>query len=159
MSIRSTAKALIVNGDKVLLNKCRDDRNGDYYSMPGGGQNKYETLYDAVIRECMEETGYEVKPLQLVGICEEICLDLEFQRKYPDYAHKMYHIFTCALVNDKPKPPTEIDSMQICSEWIDIESLTKVRILPTVLGEQILDVLHGVAPIFLGSELISFNHG
>lgn len=159
MSIRSAAKALIVNNSKVLLNKCNDDKNGDYYSMPGGGQHKYETLSEAVVRECIEETGYEIKVLKMVSVCEEICLNIEFREKYPDYAHKMYHIFICELLNDKPQMPTEIDSMQISSEWIDIESLANVRLLPKVVGEQIVDVLNGTAPVFLGSERITFNHG
>lgn len=159
MSIRSTAKALIINKNKILLNKCRDSKNGNYYSLPGGGQHKYETLCEAVIRECKEETGYEVKPLRLIGICEEICLDKEFREKYPEYAHKMYHIFMCELSDNQRGTPTEEDSMQICSEWIDIETLSQIRLLPKVVGEQIIAVLNGSAPVFLGSEQISFNHG
>ena len=57
MSVRSTAKAIIIDNNKVLLNKCYDKYNGDYYSLPGGGQDKYESIYDAVLRECKEETG------------------------------------------------------------------------------------------------------
>ena len=53
MSIRSTVKAIIINDNKVLLNRCFDENNGYYYSLPGGGQNQYETLHDAIIRECL----------------------------------------------------------------------------------------------------------
>ena len=42
MSVRSTAKAIIIHNDKILLNKCYDKNNGHYYSLPGGGQEKYE---------------------------------------------------------------------------------------------------------------------
>ena len=56
MGVRSTAKAIIINKDKVLLNKCFDKHNGEYYSLPGGGQQTFETLQEAVIRECFEET-------------------------------------------------------------------------------------------------------
>ena len=159
MGIRSTAKALIINDGKILLNKCHDRNNGDYYSLPGGGQHKYETLLDAVIRECGEETGYDIKPLRFAALCEEICLDEYFREKYPEYAHKMYHIFLCELSGSIVKAPTEKDSMQIGCEWIEIECLSNVRLLPGVVGEHILDVLSGDAPIFLGSERIPFNHG
>lgn len=159
MSIRSTAKALIVSDGKVLLNQCHDSKNGDYYSMPGGGQEKYETLHEAVIRECLEETGYEVKPLTLAGVCEEICMDMKFREKFPEYSHKMIHIFICELASDTAKAPTEVDSMQVSSEWIDIEALPSIRLLPKSLGEQVLDVLQGTAPFFLGSEHIDYNHG
>jgi len=114
----------------------------------GGGQQKYETLQKAVIRECMEETGYEVKPIKLVGVCEKICLDTEFRELYSDYAHKMYHILTCELLNDKPNTPTEKDSMQRNSELIAVESLANVRLLPKVIGEQIVDLLKWCCPIF-----------
>lgn len=68
MGIRSTAKAIITNKDKVLLNKCFDQHNGEYYSLPGGGQHTYETLHEAVIRECFEETGYCVIPKRFVAL-------------------------------------------------------------------------------------------
>jgi len=42
--VRSTAKGILVHEGKVLLNRCRDKYNGDYFSLPGGGQEKYETL-------------------------------------------------------------------------------------------------------------------
>ena len=37
MCIRDSAKALIVHGDKILLNRCVS-RLGIYYALPGGGQ-------------------------------------------------------------------------------------------------------------------------
>ena len=159
MSIRSTAKAVILDNGKILLNRCYDKNNGDYYSLPGGGQQKYETLNEAVIRECKEETGYEVRPLKLISVCEVICTDEELREKYPDYSHKMVHIFLCELANDKFDLPTEQDSTQVGIEWVDIASLTNIRVLPRSFGDQITDVLNGTAPFFLGSELVKFNHG
>ena len=159
LGIRSTAKAVIINNGKILLNKCSDKNNGDYYALPGGGQQKYETLYEAVIRECREETGYEVKPLKLLGICEVICLDEEIREKYSDYAHKMYHIFLCELINGIFEIPTEQDSMQIGIEWLDINTLDNIRLFPNDFGKQVSDILNGIAPIFLGSEYIKHNHG
>ena len=159
MSIRSAAKAMIIKDDKILLNKCHDKNNGDYYSLPGGGQNKYETLYEALVRECLEETGYTITPIKFVSLCEEICMEENFRQKYPDYAHKMYHIFICEVTDKDMKKPTEKDSMQIDTEWIDISSLKQIKIFPKVLGENIYEVIKNTAPIFLGSEHIYYNHG
>ena len=36
MSIRSTAKAIVVDRGRVLLNLCQDQWNGEYYTLPGG---------------------------------------------------------------------------------------------------------------------------
>lgn len=159
MSIRSAAKAIIIKDGKILLNKCYDSKNDEYYSLPGGGQHKYETLTDAVIRECLEETGYTVNPIRFAALCEEICMDVRFREKYPDYAHKMYHIFMCDLIDHGLKTPTEKDNMQVSSEWIDIEFLQDIRLLPKIVGNKILSIISNSEPIFLGSEHIDFNHG
>lgn len=159
MSIRSTAKAIIINKDKVLINKCFDKYNGEYYSLPGGGQHTYETLHEAVIRECLEETGYTVIPKRFIALCEEICENPKAKDLYPEYIHKMYHIFLCEIVDDIPKKPIEIDEMQVSSEWIAIENLDKIRILPSVLNENIIKMIKSQDPIFLGSERIQHNHG
>jgi len=159
MGIRSTAKAIIVHDGKVLLNKCGDKVNGEYYALPGGGQYPYETLPDALVRECLEETGYIVKPVRLAALCEEICMNMGFREKYPDYAHKTYHIFICELAKEKAEMPTETDSMQLGVEWVGIGSLKDVRLLPKLVGENIRGILDNTADIFLGSEHLEFNHG
>lgn len=159
MGIRSTAKAIIIDSGKILINKCYDKFNGEYFSLPGGGQNIYETLYDAVIRECLEETGYTVLPVRFAALCEEICDSKEFRENRPEYAHKMYHIFVCNLTDEKIKNPTETDDLQIGSEWIEINKLDNVRLLPKVVGDNILKIINSEFPLFLGSEHIPFNHG
>lgn len=159
MSIRSTAKAIITHKDKVLLNRCADENNGEYYSLPGGGQNKYETLYAAVVRECLEETGYTVIPTAFVALCEEICEDPVFRERFPDYMHKMYHIFRCDLSGDEPVSPTEKDSMQLATEWVDLSKVKTIRLLPKVVGDNIDQLMSSEFALFLGSEHILFNHG
>ncbi|MDP4152242.1 MAG: NUDIX domain-containing protein [Bacillota bacterium] len=159
MSIRSTAKAIIVNDGKVLINKCFDKYNGEYFSLPGGGQNTYETLYDAVIRECLEETGYTVSPARFAALCEEICDSEEFREKRPDYAHKMYHIFVCSLTDEERTEPTEKDELQIGSEWVDIDRLNGIRLLPKAVGDNILKIINSDSPLFLDSTHIPYNHG
>lgn len=159
MSIRSTAKAIILNDNKLLLNKCVDEYNGEYYSLPGGGQNKFETLTEAVVRECIEETGYSVVPVRFAALCEEICDDFEFRQSRPEYAHKMYHIFVCKLLGEAAKIPTETDELQTGTEWLDVGSLENIRLLPKVVGESILKIIGSEKPLFLGSEHIESNHG
>ena len=83
MSIRSTAKAIVVDHGRVLLNLCRDQWNGEYYTLPGGGQETYETIAQALVRECREETGYTVRPVRFAALCEEICDDPLMREQYP----------------------------------------------------------------------------
>jgi ADP-ribose pyrophosphatase len=159
MAVRCTAKAVIVHNGRVLLNRCRDRFNGEYYSLPGGGQNQYESLSDAVIRECREETGYTVMPLRFAVMCEEICDSAEFREKYPQYAHKSYHIFMCELANEERAASTETDDLQIGIEWVEIDKLDEIKLLPNAVGKNIKEIIGGTAPVFLDTEHIPYNHG
>ena len=78
MGVRSCAKAIVVHDGRLLLNRCRDEANGAYHALPGGGQNPGETLEEAVVRECREETGYQVCPVRFAALFEEIIDDKEF---------------------------------------------------------------------------------
>ena len=159
MGIRSTAKAIIVHDGRVLLSKCRDEANGAHYCLPGGGQEQDETLAETLVRECREETGYTVVPLRFAALLEEICDDPAFREARPDYAHKMLHIFICALGDAPLELPSQTDEAQIDTEWIDIDALPQLRLLPEALGDSIVRLISEETPLFLGSSHIAFNHG
>jgi ADP-ribose pyrophosphatase YjhB (NUDIX family) len=127
--------------------------------LPGGGQDTYETLHEAIVRECLEETGYNVIPLRFSALYEEICDNPKTRELYPEYIHKMYHIFICNLKNEEISSPTEIDDMQLKSEWINISDLKKIRLLPDFLNENILEMINSEVPKFYGSDNIAYNHG
>ena len=50
MSVRNSAKAILLHDGKILVNRCVS-RFGEYYALPGGGQKSGETLIEAVKRE------------------------------------------------------------------------------------------------------------
>ena len=158
-SVRSTVKAIILHDGKVLLNRCRDENNGDYYSLPGGGQEQYETLGDALKRECLEETGYSVEPVRFAALMEEICRDPFIRETYPQYAHKMLHIFLCRLVNENRIAPTETDDMQIDIEWIPVNDVEKINLLPVEVRDHFVQLANNDCPLFLGSHELEHNHG
>lgn len=159
MGIRSTAKAFIVHNGKVLLTRCYDRKNGDYYALPGGGQEKFEPLPLAVVRECKEETGYTVLPLKLLAVCEEICESAHYREKYPQYAHKLYHIFLCGLAGEEKTEALGTDDLQTGFEWVDVSLLPQINLLPKLVKENAPCLLAGSAPFFLGTEFLPFNHG
>ena len=72
MAIRCASKAIIINNGAVLLNKCKNEEGHIYYDLPGGGQNVYESLEEALVREVKEETGYDVRVDKFVALAEEI---------------------------------------------------------------------------------------
>ena len=58
MRIRS-ASILIKDGKILLIH--RKNGGNEYYSFPGGGVEKGETIEDACIRELLEETSIKIK--------------------------------------------------------------------------------------------------
>ena len=159
MNVRSTVKAIVLHDDSVLLNRCRDVNNGEYYSLPGGGQEQYETLAEAIHRECLEETGYSVEPIRFCALMEEICLDPVIREQYAQYAHKMLHIFVCRLASREVKKPTETDSSQIACEWVDLEDVKNINLLPKAVKAHFAELIESERAVFLGSEHIPVNHG
>ena len=157
--VRSTVKAIILHQGSVLLNRCRDENNGEYYSLPGGGQEQYETMAEATRRECLEETGYSIESVRFAALMEEICLDPFIRETYPQYAHKMLHIFLCRLTKEERIEPTETDDLQIAIEWVPVEEITQKNLLPVQVKEHFIELLKGEHPLYLGSTYLEYNHG
>lgn len=59
--------ALIRNGNKVLVEQ---NKQVDYYGLPGGRCKLGEDSISAIIREMREETGEEMEYIRSVGILE-----------------------------------------------------------------------------------------
>ena len=159
MNVRSTVKAIILHEGNVLLNRCRDTNNGEYYSLPGGGQEQFETLAEAIQRECLEETGYAVEPVRFVALMEEICLDPIIRERYLQYAHKMLHIFLCRLTTTELVEPTETDESQIAIEWVRVEDVGNINLLPIQVHAAFSRLITEETPMFLGSVYLEHNHG
>lgn len=72
---RLIARAFIKDedGNFAVHHLIRDDLFGsfDYYETPGGGVDEGETLEEACIRECLEETGYRVQVIKEVGFVDD----------------------------------------------------------------------------------------
>jgi len=159
MNVRSTVKAIILHEGKVLLNRCRDANNGEYFSFPGGGQDQFETMGEAIQRECLEETGYSVEMVRFAALMEEICLDPFIREHYLQYAHKMLHFFVCRLKTTDRVEPTETDDLQISIDWIPVEDVPNINLLPKELRAVFLQLIAEETPMFLGSVYLEHNHG
>ena len=61
-------------GGVLLIRRAKPPRQGQW-SLPGGAQKTGETVFDAVRREVLEETGLEVDILGLVDVVDSIRRD------------------------------------------------------------------------------------
>ena len=159
MNVRSTVKAIVLHEGKVLLNRCRDANNGEYFSFPGGGQDQFETMAEAIHRECLEETGYSVEMVRFTALMEEICLDPFIREHYLQYAHKMLHIFLCKLTSTQRVEPTQTDESQIAIEGVPVDDVPQSRLLPKELRATFAALIAEDSPQFLGSVYLEHNHG
>lgn len=133
--IRNSAKAVIVEHDRVLLTK-NADREGYFYLFPGGGQEKFETLQEAVVRECMEEIGRLVHVEDIVFVREYIGRNHQFAEWDSD-AHQVEFYFRCRLAEEEVCGRFEgsnPDSDQVGVEWVELSRLEEIRLYPAMLG-------------------------
>lgn len=158
MSIRSAAKAIIIKENQILLNRCRHKDGSVYYDLPGGGQHKYESLEDAVIREVKEETGFDVIIRGFAALAEEIYTDEGLRERFPDYTHRILHIFLAEIADEHPDAPTEKDYGMEESEWIAIDQIPNLpEIRPKGLQQKLPRLLAAESPVYLGTEFLSWE--
>lgn len=168
MGIRNSAKALIPDktGSKILLNKSQNSL-GDiweefpdgviYYDLPGGGQNQYETLKEAVKRECLEELGIALEVGKLAAIYEEIEMNEDFRKQHEPHAHKIFFVFICRALDEPVKQATEKDLDMIGSEWVEIENIKNILFYPEIIKSNIDIILKTENPMYLGSHRAGGN--
>ena len=146
MSARNSAKAIVINNGKILVNRCAS-RFGEYFTLPGGGQHTGEMLMETVKRELLEETGYAVTPIRLSGIYERISSQRE-----ENVGHKIYFIFLCKLNDPEKAVPSEIDRFQIDSVWIPLNEIGSKNLFPRAIRDNLHSLTGYGETIYLGSE-------
>jgi 8-oxo-dGTP pyrophosphatase MutT (NUDIX family) len=71
MEYRIAARAIVIDGDRLLLVKHRHPSTGEtWWVPPGGGLEGEESLFDCARRETFEETGLHVDLDRIVYIRE-----------------------------------------------------------------------------------------
>jgi len=134
---RVSAKAVIIRDDKLLVIVKRDSQ-GDYFLLPGGGQDTFESLHATLRRECLEEIAAEVEPGDLLFVRDYIARNHEFAAEEPE-AHQLDLMFACAVPADyEPRIGQVPDNAQTGVRWLPFEELATARIYPAALREAIL---------------------
>lgn len=131
---RVSAKALIVHEDQLLCIR-KQSPSGDYFVVPGGGQEHGETLLETVKREVFEETGFRVQVSDLIFVREYIGANHEFANT-SSHAHQVEFFFKASLIGKKIPPlakPTVPDPGQIAIEWLCVSKIASAPLYPKSL--------------------------
>lgn len=153
--VRVSAKAIIVRDAHLLALRCVDD-HGDWFALPGGGQQYGENLPEAVRRECMEEVGAHVEVGPLAFVRDYVVANHE-QTAFTRDTHQLELMFLCtvppsyrATSGDGP------DTTQVGVEWLPLHQLERFRLYPQALATELPALLErGGAralpmPVYLG---------
>ena len=152
MGIRSAAKVILLRDGKILVNRCSREDGSAYFDLPGGGQRPFESLEEAAVREVKEETGYTVSLVRFAALAEEIRSSPEERAEYPEYAHRILHIFLARTTGVPRETPTEPDLGQVESLWLTPEDLARIRdFYPPALPARLREILDGSGAIWLGT--------
>lgn len=145
---KNSAKAIIIDNDKVLLLKKKYDDGSIIYTLPGGTQESGETLEQAVIREVYEEVAAKVSVIKLLNVYEH---QRNSKKHHDDISHKIEFAFLCHLEEVyQPKMGDIPDPHQVAVEWKNVNHLTQLTLSPKRLPEIITRYMTLDANIYLG---------
>lgn len=133
MKIRSSVQAVIIRENQILTIK-KYDYNKFMNILPGGGQEPGETLKEAVVRECLEETGLKVQAGELLFVSEYIGKNHE-HAEWDSNVHVVVHLFECLYPDDDSSfgKGTEFDPDQLGFEWLPLENLQNTNLYPKAI--------------------------
>jgi ADP-ribose pyrophosphatase YjhB (NUDIX family) len=142
------AGALVIQDNRVLLTVNRDIHDPVFYLLPGGGQHHGETLPQAVRRELLEETGYEVEVHELAFVREFIAAN----HGIADFmtSHHVECYFRCTITSAVRAIPEVPDTYQTGVTWLEISALADCPIYPTALRDAIPAYRAGSGATYLG---------
>lgn len=149
--IRNASRAIVLCDGHILLQKLRFPDGHIEYALPGGGQNEDETMEEAVIRECREETGYAVRLERFVALFEEIITTDNYRRQYPERFHRIFNIFLCTTDGKAPLAPSEQDMTQVDIKWVALQDMTRLRTWHDFLSTKLLELIATDHPVYMGT--------
>jgi ADP-ribose pyrophosphatase YjhB (NUDIX family) len=136
--------------DGRLLCIRKEDEQGLYALLPGGGQEPGEPLHEALRRECREEVNAEIEIHDLRYVRDYISTNHEFADTEP-FTHQLDMMFFCTL-----QPGAQVglgsvpDTGQIDVDWIPLGDLVKARLYPLALARVLASPDAVDTPVYLG---------
>ena len=141
--MRVAVDAVVEHDGQILLIEYDDAQFGRHWGLPGGGVEPAESIYQALQREVLEETGAHVIIGRLLLVNE---YDPALYGTIYSDNHELRLVFHCRLTAEQEwRAPTVPDPDQIGMGWVPLVELPHVRLLPKI-GTRLYVLLTGSAP-------------
>lgn len=125
-TVKVDVRGAVVREDKILLVRERADGR---WAMPGGWADVGEFPSEMIAREIREESGYEAKPIRVVGV-----YDANRAGRPMEFFHAYKVVFLCELTGGAPAVSDETSDVDFFS-FDHLPPLSKHRTNQTHLLE------------------------
>ena len=115
-------RGVVFRDEKILL--VREIADAGRWTLPGGFADVNDTPTQAVIREVLEESGFETKVIKLLAL-----YDREQQQHNPPLPYSIYKLFFhCQIVGGQPRINNEVSEIAFFSETEIPRELSESRV-------------------------------
>jgi ADP-ribose pyrophosphatase YjhB (NUDIX family) len=97
-------RGAVVQDGKILLVWERSDQR---WCMPGGWADVGEAPSDMVVREIREESGFEARPVRIIGV-----FDANRDGRPLEFYHAYKIVFLCEVTGGEPRPGDETSAVE-----------------------------------------------
>lgn len=115
---RPTVYGVITKDDSILMVKPHHG----LHALPGGGMEPGESIEEALKREVLEETGYQVESSELLNTTERY-LYIEKEDKFYHVVALVYQVEIGNTAESNPKAVADGGVSEV--EWVKLIGLTK----------------------------------
>lgn len=125
-----------IHDDHVLTHKSDLD---DFYALPGGRVEILESSEDALCREMREELNAEIHVERLLWVVEYL-FTYEGRANHALAFHYLMSFNGSDSLYDTRQIIRCLDAPELTFQWLPLASLSKVKLLPTLLASRLLDL-------------------
>lgn len=123
------------NGKFLLVEEHTEGVTHPVFNQPAGHVERSESLIEAAVRETMEETGYQVKITDLLGI---------YTYTPPMFPDRTYYRFCFLAKVEQHFPEAKLDQGIIGAVWLNLDELLEsARARSPMVIKAIKDALTG----------------
>jgi 8-oxo-dGTP diphosphatase len=122
----TSVRAIVLNGPAVILVHAPDGT----HILPGGRREEGEALTDTLMREVLEETGWTIDRLQMLGVKHYHHLTpmpLEYRYPYPDFLQIVYRAHAQQFFPEA----REVDGYELETKFIPADQALRLPLMPS----------------------------